>query len=132
MKTAATAFPNELLSYERERRHWTQEYVAEQIDAPDPKMVGKWERGIIVPTPHYRQKLTTLFGKSARALGLVRKGEIPFWNVPYRQNLFFTGREDLLEQLHANLSAQKTAAVTQPQALSGLGGVGKTQTATEF
>jgi hypothetical protein len=70
--------------------------------------------------------------KSARALGLVRKGEIPFWNVPYRQNLFFTGREDLLEQLHANLSAQKTAAVTQPQALSGLGGVGKTQTATEF
>lgn len=132
MKTAATAFPNELLSYERERRHWTQEYVAEQIGAPDAKMVGKWERGIIVPTAHYRQKLTTLFGKSARELGLVQKKEIPFWNVPYRQNLFFTGRQQILEQLHETLHAQKTAAYTQPLAFSGLGGVGKTQTALEY
>jgi tetratricopeptide (TPR) repeat protein/transcriptional regulator with XRE-family HTH domain len=132
MKTAATAIPNELLSYERERRHWTQEYVAEQIGAPDPKMVGKWERGIILPTAHYRQQLITLFGKSARELGLVRRDEIPFWNVPYRRNLFFTGREDLLEQLHTALNAEKTAAFTHPQALSGLGGVGKTQIAIEY
>ncbi len=132
MKTAATAIPNELLSHEREQRHWTQEYVAEQIGAPDPKMVGKWERGIIIPTAHYRQKLTTFFGKSARELGLVRKDEIPFWNVSYRRNLFFTGREDLLEQLHTALNAEKTAAFTHPHALSGLGGVGKTQIAIEY
>ena len=40
MKAAATAIPNELLSHEREQRHWTQEYVAEQIGAPDPKWWG--------------------------------------------------------------------------------------------
>src|SRR5260370_19932443 len=95
-------------------------------------MVGKWERGIIIPTAHYRQQLTTLFGKSARELGLVGKDEIPFWNVPYRRNLFFTGREDLLEHLHTALNAEKTAAFTHPQALSGLGGVGKTQIAIEY
>lgn len=132
MKTAASATPNELLSYERERRHWTQDNVAAQIGAPDPKMVGKWERGIIVPTPHYRQKLSTLFGRSARELGLVRKGEIPFWQVPYRQNLFFTGREDLLEQVYTRLNTRQTEAFTQTLALSGLGGVGKTQTAIEY
>src|SRR5262249_49450547 len=126
------ALPNELLSHAREQHHWTQEEVAEQIGAPDAKMVGKWERGIILPTAHYRQQLTTLFGKSARELGLVRKDEIPFWNVPYRRNLFFTGREDLLEHLHAALHAEKAAAFRQPLALSGLGGVGKTQTAIEY
>lgn len=132
MKTAATALPNELLSHEREQHHWTQEDVAEQIGAPDAKMVGKWERGIILPTAHYRQQLIMLFGKSARELGLVRKDEVPFWSVPYRQNLFFTGREDLLEHLHAELHAEKAVAFTQPLALSGLGGVGKTQTAIEY
>src|SRR5260370_21102441 len=79
MKTAATAIPNELLSHEREQRHWTREYVAEQIGAPDPKMVGNGERGIIIPTAHYRQQPTTLFGNSARALRRMRKDEIPFW-----------------------------------------------------
>ena len=60
--------------------------------------------------------------------------ESPFllWNVPYRRNPFFTGREDLLEQLHEKLTATKAAALTQPQAISGLGGVGKTQIAVEY
>ncbi len=55
-----------------------------------------------------------------------------FWNVPYRRNPYFTGREDLLGRLHALLHAGKAAALTQPQAISGLGGIGKTQTAVEY
>jgi len=132
MKLAATALPNELLRYEREQRNWTQEYVAEQIGAPDPKMVGKWERGNTTPQLHYCKQLARLFEKSTRELGLVRRGEVPFWNVPYRQNPFFTGREDILTRLHEALRSDKTAALTQPYALSGLGGVGKTQTAVEY
>ena len=54
------------------------------------------------------------------------------WNIPYNRNPFFTGREDLLHQLHDNLTKNKTAALTQPQAISGLGGIGKTQTAVEY
>jgi len=132
MKTASGALPNELLRYEREQRNWTQEYVAEQIGAPDPKMVGKWERGITTPQLHYSKGLATLFQKSTRELGLVRRGEVPFWNVPYRQNPFFTGREDILTHLNEAMRLDRTAASTQPYALSGLGGVGKTQTAVEY
>ncbi len=54
------------------------------------------------------------------------------WTVPYPHNPFFTGREDYLEQLHTNLLAHKAAAITQPQAIHGLGGIGKTQIAVEY
>lgn len=52
------------------------------------------------------------------------------WNVPYQRNPFFTGREELLEQLHENFMNRK--AVALPQGISGLGGIGKTQTAVEY
>lgn len=54
------------------------------------------------------------------------------WNVPYVRNPYFTGREELLNQLHYNLAQNKAAALTQAQAISGLGGIGKTQTAVEY
>src|SRR6266487_1874612 len=54
------------------------------------------------------------------------------WNVPYRHNPFFTGREDLLRLLRDKLTTAKAAALTQPQAISGLGGIGKTQVALEY
>ena len=56
----------------------------------------------------------------------------PVWHVPYRRNPFFTGREDILTRIHTILTAEKTAAVSQPPAISGLGGIGKTQTAVEY
>jgi tetratricopeptide (TPR) repeat protein len=52
--------------------------------------------------------------------------------VPYNQNPQFTGREDVLEQLEVALSQGNSAALTQPQAIRGLGGIGKTQTAVEY
>ena len=54
------------------------------------------------------------------------------WNVPFARNPFFTGREELLERLHAHLHTTQTVAVSQPQAISGLGGIGKTQLAVEY
>ena len=54
------------------------------------------------------------------------------WNVPYRRNEFFTGREDILTHLYRSLQADTAAALTQPQGMSGLGGIGKTQTALEY
>ena len=53
----------------------------------------------------------------------------PVWNVQQR-NTDFTGRAVMLEQLRDRLSASITAVV--PQALFGLGGVGKTQLALEY
>jgi len=54
------------------------------------------------------------------------------WNIPYGRNPFFTGREKLLTYLHDKLTAGNTMALTQAQAISGLGGIGKTQTAIEY
>jgi tetratricopeptide (TPR) repeat protein len=54
----------------------------------------------------------------------------PAWNIPFERNPYFTGREDILTNLHDALNKDKTAALTQ--AISGLGGIGKTQTAIEY
>src|SRR5256714_8643009 len=59
-------------------------------------------------------------------------GQVPTWNVPFRRNPFFTGRESIVAQVHSLLHAGKTAALSQPPAISGLGGIGKTQTAVEY
>src|SRR5437764_14639520 len=59
-------------------------------------------------------------------------GQVPTWNVPFRRNPFFTGREPIVAQVHSLLHAGKTAALSQPPAISGLGGIGKTQTAVEY
>ena len=53
------------------------------------------------------------------------------WNVPFARNPFFLGRDELLVRLRSRLSASQ-AALGQPQAISGLGGVGKTQLAIEY
>jgi len=54
----------------------------------------------------------------------------PLWNVPYSHNSFFIGREALLTQLYDILHDEKAAALTQ--AVTGLGGIGKTQLAVEY
>ena len=61
---------------------------------------------------------------------LASSAKAPIWNIPYRRNLFFTGREDLLQELHDNFTKNKTT--TPAQAICGLGGIGKTQTAIEY
>lgn len=52
------------------------------------------------------------------------------WNIPYPRNTFFTGRNEVLMRLSNALAADQ--ALSQPQAISGLGGVGKTQLALEY
>ena len=66
-------------------------------------------------------------------LRLTGRGGPLLSNLPAR-NPNFTGRDDLLDQLHRRLSPGQPAAVVQvqAQALHGLGGVGKTQLALEY
>jgi hypothetical protein len=54
----------------------------------------------------------------------------PFWNVPYPRNPAFTGRSDILTGLRKRLTKRVRPALAQ--AISGLGGIGKTQTAVEY
>ncbi len=55
---------------------------------------------------------------------------LPTWNVPYHRNTFFTDREDILTHLHTTFTKGKSVILVQ--AISGLGGIGKTQIAVEY
>jgi hypothetical protein len=54
------------------------------------------------------------------------------WNIPYLRNDYFTGREEILAELHARFKANTSTALSQRHAMSGLGGIGKTQIAVEY
>jgi len=54
------------------------------------------------------------------------------WNVPYPHNPFFLGREIELAQVRHQLQADQATALSQPQTISGLGGIGKSQLALEY
>lgn len=150
---------NKALRYQRQLRGWSLQRVANELGSLSLKlhnrrcgankdMVGEWERGVKRPSPFYQDLLCRLYDLSADQLHFIETpssvqfnqhtpeqlltGDRPFlWNVPHQRNPFFTGREDLLEQLHKTLFVKKTVAVTQ-QALCGLGGIGKTQTVLEY
>ncbi|GHO96633.1 hypothetical protein KSF_066810 [Reticulibacter mediterranei] len=54
------------------------------------------------------------------------------WNIPYSPNPVFTGREEILTDLANALKVGQAAVPPQPLAISGLGGIGKTQVAVEY
>ncbi len=54
------------------------------------------------------------------------------WNIPFRRNPYLTGREAVLDFIHDRLTSKSSVALTQPLAISGLGGIGKTQLAVEY
>ncbi len=144
-----SSFPKVLKS-ERERLGLTQQELAEKVSA-SPISISNWERGKTVPSPYHRRLLSELFDKSLKELGLLQEDgvsrvnplqalhEVPsaelstrISNIPYARNLYFTGRTEVLQHLYETLLTASTAALTQPQAISGLGGIGKTQTAVEY
>ena len=147
MKAQKQSLPNLALRRERERRHWTQSELALKIGATY-LTVCRWENGTTSPSLYYRKQLCEVFGLPPEALGLAPEegaateagpgGQpapptvLAAWQVPFRRNPFFTGREAVLARLAALLGAGKAAAISQTQALSGLGGIGKTQTAVEY
>ena len=139
--------PNKLLKAAREERAWTQEEVAEKIGS-DSVSISRWERGTRTTNAYFQRKLVELFGKSIQELGFLNEmieeiqEHLPsrelheselrypdFWNVPFQVPLF-VGREDVLERLYDTLVTGKTTALTQ--AISGLGGIGKTMTAVRY
>ena len=84
-------------------------------------------------------KWTPLFPRKVKPKSDVRitvknesEGAFSKTNIPYSENKFFTGRLEKIEELHNALKSNKTAAISQPQAISGLGGIGKTQTAVKY
>ncbi len=148
MKKSTKLAPNLQLKRARERQGWSQEHVGQEVGT-DSFTVSRWERGITSPSPHFRQKLCTLFEMTTVELGLVPTEAIEQANTlltPPEEALPATGpvldpaippppagehglvgREELLRNLKQQLLTGKRVALS---ALNGLPGVGKTALAT--
>src|SRR5215472_12156237 len=107
----------------RKRARLTQAALAERIGA-HRTTVSFWERG------EYMPETLTMVLELARVLQLnetdrrllieARFGTasiLPFHNLP-EPNPYFTGRDTLLETLHAALTAGEQVALVQAQAIS--------------
>lgn len=125
-----------LLKAFRKRRHLTQQQLASFIGVHRSAIV-RWEQGDSLPQSkalvlelarHLKlddQETRELLEASLTALA-------PYWSVPLPRNPYFTGREEILEMVHAQLGTDRAVALTHSSALHGLGGVGKTQIALEY
>jgi transcriptional regulator with XRE-family HTH domain len=134
---------NNRLRQERLQRNWRQADLAEQLGTT-ALTVRRWETGTQQISAYYRVKLCALFGKSAEELGFGPESPQPaapveveaavsgLWGVPYPRNPFFAGRAEILWVLHERISRARCLALTQSWTVSGLGGIGKTQTVLEY
>jgi transcriptional regulator with XRE-family HTH domain len=61
--------PNERLRRARSLKGWSQAEVAEQVGTSF-EMVSRWERGVTVPSPYYRERLCAVLGQTPEELGL--------------------------------------------------------------
>ncbi len=113
------------LKRERERRGWTQDELAEKSRV-SVSSIRRWENDRAKPRKKELALLVEAFGRPPELWGIAT----PLWNVPFPRNRYFTGREDILKSLHDALTSERTVALSQ--AISGLGGIGKTQTAIEY
>src|SRR5262245_23898685 len=150
MKKTTRLAANLHLKRARMKRGWSQEYVAREVGT-DAFTVSRWERGVAMASPHFRQQLCALFGLSVAELGLIpveieTTNDQTAWQTnqmttqltstpshildpaippPLGQSL--VGRDDLFRQLKQRLLSKNPAALS---AINGLPGVGKTTLAT--
>jgi tetratricopeptide (TPR) repeat protein/transcriptional regulator with XRE-family HTH domain len=136
--------PRLRLTEARIERQWSQQDVADRTGTTHVN-VSRWERGITRPSPYFRRKLCSLFGKSEQELDLEPApgssitgpaAPPPTANevlydpaIPLQPAIHLVGRDDELAQLKQRLFAGGSIALT---ALNGLPGVGKTALAIEL
>lgn len=127
-----------LLGRFRVRTGRSQQELADKVDV-HRNTINKWENR--TSRPETRGQVLKLadelyLDKEERkdlleAAGFsVELWPVELWHMPYPCDPFFTDREDVLQQLHLLLSSSYSTAL--PQALTGMGGMGKTHTAIEY
>lgn len=126
----------ELLKAFRKRKRMTQQQLAQRLGV-HINTISSWELGTYLPATRglileLARHLALDEQESRQLLEASLTALSPHWLISSPRNPLFTGREEVLEILHAYLGAEHAAAFTQSYALYGLGGVGKTQIALEY
>jgi tetratricopeptide (TPR) repeat protein len=128
----------EVLKTLRTRKRLSRRIIAERI-GKSASALEKWEQGYVLPDRARIDELIYALELTADEELLLLEAHaghriLPSsHNLPALQNPYFTGRETILAQLHKCLAPGSQVALTQtPQAVSGLGGIGKTQVALYY
>lgn len=140
MNHTHNAFFGEVLRQFRKRKGLSQQRLASLIGVHRDSM-SSWERGEYFPeTPTMLHELARVLALDAEEKRLLFESlygtasMLPVYNLP-EHNPYFTGREQMLHQIHRHLtqtSSVAPVAPAQPLALSGLAGMGKTQVALAY
>jgi tetratricopeptide (TPR) repeat protein/DNA-binding XRE family transcriptional regulator len=128
-------FGEELRTF-RERKRMSQDKLAQAIGVNRQTIVA-WELGKNPPRDRTRVlELAQSMDLDDRETNILLAAAFldplaPFF-VSSHRNRLFTGREKILQELHHELLPGTTAVVSQSRAISGLGGIGKTQIVLEY
>lgn len=126
----------ELLHTFRKRARVTQQRLAEAIGM-HRHAISRWEQGEVLPGSkaivlELARFLHLTNQESRQLLDASLTAPIPLWGVPFSPNPFFTGRRAVLQHLHQLLFERRGETTRRTCALSGLAGMGKTQTAIKY
>ncbi|QBD82882.1 tetratricopeptide repeat protein [Ktedonosporobacter rubrisoli] len=120
----------------RKRAGMTQKQLAQRLSM-HANTISSWELGSYLPESRglvleLAWHLSLDEEETRELLEASLAGLAPYWGIPLRRNPFFTGREAVLETMHAYLVPDQAGGLIRSCAIHGLGGIGKTQTALEY
>src|SRR5258706_6174947 len=104
MKSSEEYVPNERLRRARSLKGWSQADLAEQVGTSF-EIVSRWERGVTITSPYYRERLCAVLGQSAADLGLVRNHPDTFTPPSTPLVLLASSHEDAEKALVSQLTS---------------------------
>lgn len=137
MERHYTSSFGDLLKIFRKRKGLSQQHLADSLQV-HRNTVGLWERGDRLPDTRgmvleIAQRIELDDDDTLQLLEASLTALAPYWCVPHQRNPFFTGRDEVLQEIHVRLQNDPLRATGLSFCLlSGLGGIGKTQTALEY